>query len=274
MKIAVTGGKGGTGKTVIAVNLAVCLAKLGKKVAYLDCDADCPSSHLIVGASLQKKEKVSSFFPIIDKNKCRKCGMCVQNCEFNALYQLKGKPPELVQSLCSGCGACMIACPYGAIKEGKKTIGWTFSFRKYGVHFFSGKLKPSEPLTEKIVDAVKKRGMQGKYDIIIVDTAAGAHCQVVSALEGCDKAFAVTEPTLFGRHDLKVISKVLEKMKIQYEIILNRSTISKTRVKSVLQIPYDRKMIECYVLAVPIVEKYPNHPISRKIAALAKRLLK
>ena len=36
--VAVTGGKGGVGKTNIAVNLAVALSKLGKDVVLFDAD--------------------------------------------------------------------------------------------------------------------------------------------------------------------------------------------------------------------------------------------
>ena len=271
--IGITGGKGGTGKTVLAVNLAIALAKEGLKVAYIDCDADCPSSHIITGAKLKNRKKVLSYLPRFIESKCKRCGKCVNACKFNALYQLNDRSPELMESLCSGCAACMIACPSNAIEESSKVIGWTYTAEKYGVKFFSGWLKPSEPLTEKIVDAVKQRGMTKKHDIVIVDTAAGAHCQVVCALEGCDRAIAVTEPTCFGEHDLKVIAEVLKKMNIPYETVVNRSNISNRKIKCILEIPYDKKMIDCYVKGVPIVEKYPKNRISRKIVSLARKLI-
>jgi MinD superfamily P-loop ATPase len=274
MKIAITGGKGGTGKTVFAVNLALALAKQGKKVTYIDCDADCPSSHYIVGAELQNEEGVDSFLPEIDKEKCIKCGTCIKTCQFNSLYQPKDKLPVLVESLCSGCAACMIACPADAITESSKIIGNTYSFEKYGVQFFCGKLNPSDPLTEKIVGAIKVRALENQSDIFIIDTAAGAHCQVVAALEGADMALAVTEPTLFGEHDLSVISDVLKKLEIPFEVVLNRSTISDRKIKNALEIPYDKTMINCYVQGVPIVEKHPEHEISKSIFSFAERLIK
>jgi len=273
MIIGVTGGKGGTGKTVVAVNLAIAIAKEGKSIAYLDCDVDCPSSHLIAGAERRSKQDVHSFVPQINNDKCVSCGACVQKCEFNALYQLKGKPPTLVSPLCSGCGTCKLVCPSKAIEESSKVIGWTYEASKYGVDFYSGELKPSEPLSEKIVDAVKSRGLAREHDVIIVDTAAGAHCQVVCALEGCEKAIAVTEPTFFGEHDLKVISKVLEKLEIPYDTIVNRSDISQREIKSSLRIPYERKMLDCYIEGVPIIEKYPEHQISKDLTEYAKRLI-
>src|SRR3989338_4736615 len=42
-KIAVYSGKGGVGKTMVAVNLAAALAKRGFSVGLLDADIDCPN---------------------------------------------------------------------------------------------------------------------------------------------------------------------------------------------------------------------------------------
>jgi ATP-binding protein involved in chromosome partitioning len=42
-KIAIMSGKGGVGKTTIAVNLACTLAKKGRSVGLLDADIDCPN---------------------------------------------------------------------------------------------------------------------------------------------------------------------------------------------------------------------------------------
>lgn len=275
MMIGVTGGKGGTGKTLVAVNLAVAIAGSGRKVTYLDCDADCASAHIVMGVKRGKRRAVKSFIPRFNTKKCKRCGRCVSVCEVKALYQLPGKAPTLLKQICNGCKACVLACPFNAVEKGEKVIGWTYKGGGRGVELFSGELKPSEPLSEKIVDAVKERGRgEGRGEVFIVDTSAGAHCQVVRALEGCDIAIAVTEPTLFGIHDLKVISSVLKKLKIDYEVLVNRSSISKRKIKhAVMQIPYDRTIIECYTKGIPIVERFPEHPISKEFLKLAERML-
>jgi ATP-binding protein involved in chromosome partitioning len=53
--IAVGSGKGGVGKTTLAVNLALALAKLGHKVGLLDADVYGPNVPLMLGASAQPK---------------------------------------------------------------------------------------------------------------------------------------------------------------------------------------------------------------------------
>ncbi|GAC1428551.1 MAG: hypothetical protein NVS1B11_11660 [Terriglobales bacterium] len=53
--IAVGSGKGGVGKTTLAVNLALCLAKLGRKVGLLDADVYGPNVPLMLGTSAQPK---------------------------------------------------------------------------------------------------------------------------------------------------------------------------------------------------------------------------
>jgi Mrp family chromosome partitioning ATPase len=42
MNIAIASGKGGTGKTTIAMSLAACYARNGMEVAILDCDVKEP----------------------------------------------------------------------------------------------------------------------------------------------------------------------------------------------------------------------------------------
>jgi ATP-binding protein involved in chromosome partitioning len=49
--VAVGSGKGGVGKTTLAVNLAVALAKLGHKVGLLDADVYGPNVPLMLGAN-------------------------------------------------------------------------------------------------------------------------------------------------------------------------------------------------------------------------------
>ena len=50
--IAVGSGKGGVGKTTLAVNLAIALARMGYKVGLLDADVYGPNVPLMLGTSV------------------------------------------------------------------------------------------------------------------------------------------------------------------------------------------------------------------------------
>ena len=53
--VAVGSGKGGVGKTTLAVNLAIALARMGHKVGLLDADVYGPNVPLMLGTSAQPK---------------------------------------------------------------------------------------------------------------------------------------------------------------------------------------------------------------------------
>lgn len=48
--IAVTGGKGGIGKTLVSASVAACLAREGRRAGLLDLDFTGPCDHIVLGA--------------------------------------------------------------------------------------------------------------------------------------------------------------------------------------------------------------------------------
>ena len=84
MNIAVTGGKGGTGKSTIASSLAVCFAEK-EKTMLVDADVECPNDHLLLDIKKSIYSKVHLTIPKWDLKKCTKCGKCERACKQDAI---------------------------------------------------------------------------------------------------------------------------------------------------------------------------------------------
>ncbi len=264
--IGVTGGKGGTGKSTVATAIAHELSR-SSKVLIVDADVDCPNDHLLLGLERKELKKVYQRIPKWDYDKCTQCGRCGHVCVQKAVVSLIGMNPIFVPSQCNGCGACVIECPVDAISWDKKIIGTIYSGRKDNIDLLSGELKINEPVSEFIVNSLNEIIEEKKddYDYVIVDTAAGIHCDVIAALENCDIVFSVTEPTPLGTHDLDLILELLSKLKIDVNIVLNRSDLGDKKIvkkiakkynkEIIAEIPYSKEIVSSYATGERIIHK-------------------
>ena len=150
MKIAVTGGKGGVGKSMVATSLAVEFSRISKTM-IVDADAECPNDHLLLSVKRKKYATVLQPIPKWDFTKCTKCGKCASICKQNAIVFVKGKYPAFVKDVCIGCQACIVACPVNAITKTKKEIGTIYTGKNYGVNLVSGELKLGELASGEVV---------------------------------------------------------------------------------------------------------------------------
>jgi len=270
--ICITGGKGGTGKTLCAVNLAVMFKNEGNKVLLIDGDVENPNTYLLLNGKLENKKDVPFFKPKIIEDKCSKCGLCSQNCLSNALLHVKDAFPIPMLTLCSGCQLCYKICPENAIEADSKTIGWIYSTNVNGLSLLLGELKPSEArsaaiveaLLEKIEDIIEKE--PNKFDIIILDTAPGAHCDVELLIADADIVIPITEPTKFGKLDLIRIMELIKLLGKESRVIVNRSSLlgfreqflnelKRESIEILGDIPLDSDIVESYCQGTPIMEK-------------------
>jgi MinD superfamily P-loop ATPase len=72
-KIAITGGKGGVGKSMMATSLAVEFARTNRTM-LVDADAECPNDHLLLSIKRKKSTIIYQSMPKWDFDKCTKCG--------------------------------------------------------------------------------------------------------------------------------------------------------------------------------------------------------
>jgi MinD superfamily P-loop ATPase len=259
--IGITGGKGGTGKSTFASLYALKLVKEGKKVILVDADVECPDDHLLFGIEIKKEKDIFEPYPSLNKEKCTKCGLCSKVCKENAVFFTKGKYPIFLKDLCTSCGTCWLVCPKGAIETKNKQTGEIFSTKiKKNLWLITGlsnsKVTETGPIVRKTIEFAKEFAEKEKADFIIIDSAAGLHCPVISAIINCDKLFAVTEATPLGEHDVALALELTQKLNLPTEIVINKSNIgdkefiykvaSKMKLKIFKEIPYNKKIIDAY----------------------------
>ncbi|MBN1821432.1 MAG: ATP-binding protein [Prolixibacteraceae bacterium] len=233
MRIAIASGKGGTGKTTVAVNLYYFIEKyLGKDVMLVDCDVEEPNDALFFkDAELTLRKQSYRKVPFIDTEKCTFCKKCSDWCEFNAIVISPGiKFAEIYSDLCHSCGACTAACKYNAIAEYDELQGSITTFETgIGKGLLEGRLKIGSAMQTGLIKDLKKEIKNANLHVIY-DAPPGTSCPVVETISDADYVILVTEPTPFGLHDLKITVDLLEDMKIPFGLIINKSGLGNNGV--------------------------------------------
>jgi len=260
MRIAIASSKGGTGKTTIATNLACSIARMDKKVQFLDCDVEEPNGHIFLKPDIRETQKVTIGVPEVNIEKCDGCGKCGQLCQYSAIICLKDKP-LVFEQLCHSCGGCMAICPQGAIKEKQRRIGIAEFGRADGIYFGAGKLDIGAIQSPALIKHVKQKAIDDCT--VIIDVPPGTSCPVIEAVKGTDFVLLVTEPTPFGLNDLKLAVGMVRELKLPFAVVINRSDIGddgvlqycdKENIEIILEIPNDRLIAEAYSQGIKIID--------------------
>lgn len=265
MKIAIASGKGGTGKTTIAVNLALTIASSGQPVTLLDCDVEEPNCHLFLHPEITRSWPVAILQPTVQAERCNGCGICADVCEYHALTVMKGQV-LVFNELCHGCGACFLLCPEKAIVEDGHVIGSVEEGGSRGIHFVQGRLNVGEVMTPAVIRQVRERG--DAEDLCIIDSPPGTSCPVVESVRGTAFVLLVTEPTPFGLHDLTLAVEMVRALGVPFAVALNRcnagdegvrSYCGRERIEILLSIPDDRRIAESYARGEIDLAKLPGY---------------
>ncbi len=287
MIITIASGKGGTGKTTVAVNLALSLMGASgttpqrKRIAFADCDVEEPNAALFLHPLLRERRDVSVMIPEVDEETCTYCGRCAEVCQYHAIAVVREKV-LVFRELCHGCGSCALECPVGAIHEVPYIIGVVEKGRVGSMTFVHGIMNIGVPMAPPIIRAAKSWALAADHDqLTLIDAPPGTSCSMVECLRGCDYALMVTEPTPFGLHDLKLAIEVAHKeLGLPVGVVINRDGIGDSGVEDfcrdegipiLMRIPLDRRIAEAYSEGTPIVQALPEY--RDKFLDLYRRIL-
>jgi len=255
MKIAVASGKGGTGKTTVAVALSAMIPN----AIYVDMDVEEPNGKIFLKPKIMEKRDFTQKIPEIQIDVCTYCGKCADACVYSSISIIKPlKKALFFQDLCHSCGVCSYVCPEeGAIIEKDKVIG-VINFgsfaEKDNINFIEGVLNVGESSAVPLISGVN-RVIQDKNALYVLDAPPGTSCPVVATLEDSDYVVLVTEPTPFGLNDLKLALEIVRKLGKPHGMVINKydpsymqaeSFAKENHVEILGRIPFDKRVAEAY----------------------------
>jgi MinD superfamily P-loop ATPase len=262
MIISIASGKGGTGKTTVAVSLALSISH----AELLDCDVEEPNTHLFLKHEVLEKKPVFLPVPEVDETVCSFCGRCSEICAYNAIAVLKTRV-LIFSELCHSCDGCRLLCPEKAITMVEKEIGTVeIADAGKGLTLIEGRLKIGEARSSPLVKEVK--ALMKRDNNVIIDAPPGTACSMVESVRESDFCILVTEPTPFGLYDLNLAVQVLRKMEIPCGVVINRSGLGDERVDDycreknipvLMKIPFSREIAGAYSQGIPLVREKPEY---------------
>ena len=277
MVIAVAAGKGGTGKTLVAVSLALALHRGGIRTMLIDADVEEPNAHLFLEPSLQGRRPVFMPVPVVDKVLCDLCGECARACAYGALAVTRDQV-MVFEEMCHGCGACSLVCPKEAISEKKRNIGM-LEFGRTGesLDIAHGLLEIGEPKASPVISSLKE--YVDPRAVNVIDCGPGTGCAAMTTVRGADICLMVTEPTPFGLHDMEMAVEMAEAVGVRSMVVINKDVPGESAVRKfcedrglevVMSIPFSPEIARAYSRGSNLVDE--DGAWQRKFMAVYSRV--
>jgi MinD superfamily P-loop ATPase len=279
MIISVASDKGGTGKTTIATNMAVCL---GTNVQFLDCDVEEPNAHLFIQPAVDSVRTISTPVPKVDIEKCTYCGKCMEICQFKAIAVIN-ETVLTFQELCHSCGGCVQVCPEKAITETGRELGVIETGHRNGLEFIHGRLRVGEAMSPPLIKKVREQTQPGR--LTIIDAPPGKSCPVIASIGGATAVLILAEPTVSGRHDTERVAELAAFFKVPAMICINKFDLNpdegqaieafakERHIRVVGRVPFDPAFTEAMIQGKTIVEFSGRSEGCKALKSLWKNLM-
>lgn len=272
-EVLVISGKGGSGKTTVCAALADLIAR-ELQLVLVDADVDAANLELLTQPT---QEAHFDFFAgktaEIHQEICTGCGKCAAICRFDAILQENGNY-FIDTSFCEGCMACVAQCPQDAIHmQVHKSGEWYRSATPYGT-LFHAYLYPGAENSGKLVSTIKAAAREfttaNGSDLLLVDGPPGIGCPVTAALQGCDLALIVCEPTVSGLHDMERVQQAAAHFGVPSTLIINKYDLNQEirerikwgaeirKVHLLGEIPYDERILAAISSGQPVTRVFNN----------------
>jgi MinD superfamily P-loop ATPase len=266
MNIAIASGKGGTGKTTVAVNFAAYLSTQTETV-LVDLDVEEPNTGLFLNAEGLVETLTCKPIPVWQPQLCTGCGLCSEVCAFNAIIQVKDDI-LVFPRLCHSCGACAGLCPEQALVMEPQEMGRITSGRSGALSWIESRLNTGE---EQAVPQIRetKRFVDRNVSsaaVRVLDAPPGTSCPVVEIMRDADALILITEPTPFGLHDLKLAVSTARGLGKEPFVVMNRLGLGNTETEEycrsegiavIAGIPDDPRIARAYSEGKLLYEEFP-----------------
>ncbi|WP_250884073.1 MinD/ParA family protein [Glaciecola sp. XM2] len=237
--IAVTGGKGGVGKTNLTLNLAIASAKQGKRVMVLDADLGLANIDVMLGLRVDK----------------------------NLSHVLSGDC-TLDEVLVTG--------PYG-VKIAPATSG-TQSMAELGTHEHAGLIRAFSELQTPI-DMMLVDTAAGISDMVVSFSRAAQDVIIVVCDEPTSLTDAYALMKILNRDHgvfkFKVVANMVRSEREGRELFSKLSKVTGRFLDVALElvciVPFDENVRKAVRKQTALVEAYPGSPAAKAIAKLAER---
>lgn len=278
MELTVISGKGGTGKTTVAM----AISQLNEQMLMSDCDVDAPNLYLYhKGMDVKKEYFYALKKAVIDEKSCTRCGLCKQTCVFDAIKDYTVDPMK-----CEGCAACTFVCFEDAISMRDEKAADAYVTKTDNGYITRAEMEIGSDGSGKLVTQLRTnmRKIVDEDALIVIDGSPGIGCPVISSVSASDLVLIVTEPTQSGYNDFVRVAELCSHFGIPTLACVNKFDINRQMsdkieahckengMELVGKIPYDEAVMRS-VNALQPITNYSDSAANKAIRQMWTRIL-